>query len=78
MAELFAKRVVRLHGIPTSIVSDRDPTFMSHFWKELFQLQGTNLKMSTSYHPEIDGQTEVLNRGFKTYLRYFTVEQPKS
>ena len=49
IAKLCSKEVVQLHGIPSSIVSDQDPTFMSHFWMELIQLQGTNLKMSTSY-----------------------------
>jgi len=54
VAEIFMKEVVKLHGIPAAIVSDRDPMFMSIFWKEMFKLQGTVLKMSTSYHPKSD------------------------
>lgn len=55
VAEVFVREIVRLHGVPLSIVSDRDPLFLSIFWKELFTLQGTQLKMSTTYHPESDG-----------------------
>jgi hypothetical protein len=77
-AEIFWKEVVRLHGIPLSIVSDRDPIFISSFWKEMFRLQGTKLKMSTAYHPETDGQTEVVNRCLETYLRCFITDQLKT
>ena len=51
VAKEFITYIVKLHGIPTSIVSDRDKIFVSSFWQNFFQLQGTTLNMSSSYHP---------------------------
>ncbi|CAI7866760.1 unnamed protein product [Closterium sp. NIES-54] len=69
MAQLFLKHIISQHGIPTTIISDRDPKFTSKFWKELMSLMGTRLAMSSAYHPQTDGQTERLNQIVEQLLR---------
>lgn len=78
VAAVFVKEIVRLHGFPASIVSDRDKVFISHFWRELFHLQGTTLLRSTAYHPQTEGQSEIVNQALEGYLRCFINGQPKS
>ncbi|PWA71682.1 hypothetical protein CTI12_AA283380 [Artemisia annua] len=76
LAEVFVDTIVKLHGIPKTIVSDRDPIFVSKFWTQLFKLSGTHLNHSTAYHPQTDGQTEVVNRGLEQYLRAMVTDRP--
>lgn len=69
VASLFIDMVVKIHGVPRNLVFDRDPLFISKFWQELFKASGTHLRMNSAYHPQSDGQTEVLNRIVEQYLR---------
>nr|KYP43838.1 Retrotransposable element Tf2 [Cajanus cajan] len=78
LAQRFMQEIFRLHGPPKTIISDRDPIFLSQFWREIFKAQGTTLKYSSSYHPQTDGQTEVLNRTLECFLRCFVSDTPRS
>ena len=69
--------VYHLHGVPNIIISDRDKVFPSHFWQELFKHFDTTIKLSPTYHPQTDGQIEIVNWCLKSYLRCMTHERLK-
>ena len=71
VAQLFKEHIYRSHGLPQKIISDRDPIFMSNFWKTLFKLLGTKIAPSTAFHPQTDGQTEIANRKVEEMIRAF-------
>jgi hypothetical protein len=72
MAQFFMDNIFKLHGMPHYIVFDRDSTFTSKFWQELFKLQGTQLHLNISYHPQTNGQIEIVNKCLEVYLRCFS------
>jgi hypothetical protein len=77
IADLIMDNIVKLHGPPASIVSDRDTIFTSTLWKELFGAYNITLNFSTAHHPESDGQTERVNQCLEQYLRCMTFQEPK-
>jgi transposase InsO family protein len=68
-AQLILDGIVRLHGLPEEIVSDRGPQFASKFWRRLFEFLGVDIRLSSTFHPETDGQTERTNQTLEQYLR---------
>ena len=71
IAEVFCKNIYKLHGFPKIIVSDRDAKFTSNFWKEFCKQIGITLNMSSTYHPQTDGQMEVVSKCLEAYLHSF-------
>jgi hypothetical protein len=74
---MFLHNVVNLHGIPKSIVSDKDKVFTSSFWSELFKVLKTDLKLSLAHHPQSDGQTGRVNQCLKMFLHCPVQAKPK-
>ena len=75
IAEVFCKNIYKLHGFPKIIVSDRDAKFTSNLLNELCKGVGITLNMSSSYHPQTDGQTEVVNKCLEAYLCSFITDK---
>ena len=78
LAELYVNEIVRLHGIHISIVSDRDPRFMSRSWKELQSAFGKKLNFSTAFHPQTDGQSERVIQVLEDMLQSCVIDFPGS
>jgi hypothetical protein len=76
IVDVFMREISRLHGIPKTIVFDRDPKFTSNFWKGLFNGFGTNLNFSITYHPKSDGQTKRVNQVIEHMLRMYVMDKP--
>jgi hypothetical protein len=74
---VFVDSIIKLHGMPHSITSDRDVIFTSNFWKLLFQSLGTKLQFTTAYHPQTDGQSERVNQCLEMFLRCMVQDNPK-
>ena len=76
--QLFIDHVFKHHGLPEVIISDRDPRFTSRFWRELSQKLGTDLRFSTAFHPQTDGQSEVTIRVLENFLRPYVERSPNT
>jgi hypothetical protein len=77
VAEIFVDNIFCLHGLPLSLISDRDPVFTSQLWQSVFRATGTHLKMSTSNHPQTYGKTERVNQSIECYLCCFISAHPQ-
>jgi hypothetical protein len=75
IAIAFMETIQKLHGVPKIIVSDRDLIFTGNFWIELFSCLGTQLAHSSSYHPQSDGKTDIVNKFIEGYLRCFASDK---
>lgn len=77
ITRLFMDNIFKLLRMPQTIVSDRDPIFMSQYWKEIFWISGTEVLMSSAYHPQTNSQIEVMKKGLEYYLGFFSGDRPR-
>jgi transposase InsO family protein len=77
IARVFISEIVRLHGVPKRIISDRGSVFTGRFWTSFQEALGTQLNFSTAYHPETDGQTKRMNQTLEDMLRMYVMDQQK-
>jgi hypothetical protein len=77
VARVFVDNIVKLHGMPHSITSDRDAIFTSNFWQLLLKVLGTKLQYTMAYHPQTDGQSERVNQCLEMFLRCAAQDEPK-
>ena len=75
-AQIFIDNVFQLHSLPKVIISDRDPRFTGKFWRALFDLLGTDLRFSTAFHPQTDGQSERMIQTLENFLRPYVERHP--
>jgi hypothetical protein len=75
LAKMFLREIVRLDGLPRTIVSDRGPQFASTFWGQVCSRLGIDRRMSTAFHPQTDGQTDLMNAGMEQYRCVFVNDQ---
>jgi len=74
LAQIYIDEIVRLHGVPSRIVSDRDPRFTSRFWQRLQEALGTKLRLSSAYHPQTDGQLEITIQPLENLLKTLVLD----
>ena len=77
IARIFISEIVRLHGVPQKIISDRGLVFTGRFWMSFQEALGTQINFSTAYHPETDGPTERTNQTLEDRLRMYVMDQQK-
>jgi imidazoleglycerol phosphate dehydratase HisB len=77
ITNLIFREVVRLHGLPRSIVSDTGTKFVGHFWRTLWKRMGTNLSFSSTYHPQKYGHSEVVNKSLGNLLRSLVTKKDR-
>ena len=75
IVKVFGKNIYKLHGFPKIIVCDKDAKFTIRFWKKICKQIWITLNMSSSYHPQTDGQTKVVNKCVEAYLRSFVIDK---